>query len=526
MVDEYEREKLAFYTGHNGTTLGDLTSTFLAVPVAYCFAFTLKSCLLAYFHNSALKNTTFSKILWFFFDYAFHVIPLSIFLTALSDTIMIYHYVTTVAIFILFKMLPSTKPQQQKDDIASKQKTNKEENVNGKQSIITDGESFRQTCIDLTISSFQTMTYSLTTASILAVDFKIMPRKVAKTENYGISGMDYGVGLFVLCHAFKAVRRRFKTVTSDDSIYGEMDRFIINLWNAFKNSISLLIIGLLRVLMVKSTGYVEHASEYGIHWNFLFTLIVVKFVSCFFQMYVRKSCIRAALIAISFAASYQNLLSKQNYNQYLLRTWKKHEVANLSFVDANKEGIYSCLGYVAIYYFGEAIAIYVYSKVKEKTSNPFVPILKCVLFLFLFANVFYTLLQVSRHYIDNVSRRLCNISFIFSTLMFATLLLVTFLCTAVFITKALVQLNLKLKKSEAALKNFTFSFVYITDSKHIGLLIFVISNVLTGLVNLSINTIRVPNAIAYVIYFSYSLIVFSIAYVVFYKLNKPSKKTD
>ena len=83
-------------------------------------------------------------------------------------------------------------------------------------------------------------------------------------------------------------------------------------------------------------------------------------------MYVRKSCIRAALIAISFAASYQNLLSKQNYNQYLLRTWKKHEVANLSFVDANKEGIYSCLGYVAIYYFGEAIAIYVYSKVKEK----------------------------------------------------------------------------------------------------------------------------------------------------------------
>jgi phosphatidylinositol glycan class W len=55
-----------------------------------------------------------------------------------------------------------------------------------------------------------------------------------------------------------------------------MDRFIVNLWSAFKNSISLFIIGLLRVLMVKSTGYVEHASEYGIHWNFLFTLIVVK----------------------------------------------------------------------------------------------------------------------------------------------------------------------------------------------------------------------------------------------------------
>jgi hypothetical protein len=64
MDDAYEREKLAFYTGHNGTTLGDLTSTFLAIPVAYCFAFTLKACILAYFHKSALKNTAKSKILW------------------------------------------------------------------------------------------------------------------------------------------------------------------------------------------------------------------------------------------------------------------------------------------------------------------------------------------------------------------------------------------------------------------------------------------------------------------------------
>jgi phosphatidylinositol glycan class W len=136
---------------------------------------------------------------------------------------MIYHYVTTVAILILFKMLPSTKTQQQQqkeEANASKQNANKEENGNAKQSIIADGEGFRQTCIDLTISSFQTMTYALTTAAILAVDFKIMPRKVAKTENYGISGMDYGVGMFVLCHAFKAVRRRFKTTTPDDSIYG------------------------------------------------------------------------------------------------------------------------------------------------------------------------------------------------------------------------------------------------------------------------------------------------------------------
>lgn len=64
MVDTYEQEKLAFYTGHNGTTLGDLTSTFLAIPVAYCFAFTLKAFILAYFHKSALKNTKSCKAFW------------------------------------------------------------------------------------------------------------------------------------------------------------------------------------------------------------------------------------------------------------------------------------------------------------------------------------------------------------------------------------------------------------------------------------------------------------------------------
>lgn len=130
---------------------------------------------------------------------------------------MIYHYVTSVGILILYKMLPFTKAPK-KEDNSSQQKDDKAGDV--KQSIIADGEGFRQTCIDLTISSFQTMTYALTTATILAVDFKIMPRKLAKTENYGISGMDYGVGMFVLCHAFKAIRRRFKTATTDDSIYG------------------------------------------------------------------------------------------------------------------------------------------------------------------------------------------------------------------------------------------------------------------------------------------------------------------
>ena len=186
------------------------------------------------------------------------------------------------------------------------------------------------------------------------------------------------------------------------------------MFKEIKSSSILLLIGILRLISLKSTDYVEHVSEYGVHWNFLFTLVVIKIIACPFDLFIRKSSVRSFLIALILGFNYQYFLSFKNYTSYMLSNTQRKNL-----IDANKEGIFSCVGYLAIYLFFQSICLRLSSIIKNNKQSKndsaisFKASFLCILNLAIFLVFFYFMLDFTRTNLQDVSRRLCNLGFIF-----------------------------------------------------------------------------------------------------------------
>lgn len=86
--------------------------------------------------------------------------------------------------------------------------------------------------------------------------------------------MDLGVGSFVFSSGVVSARGYLKN---------EILPFGKQMMIALRTSIPLLLLGAVRYISTKGVDYQEHITEYGMHWNFFFTLGFLPIFVTFFR---------------------------------------------------------------------------------------------------------------------------------------------------------------------------------------------------------------------------------------------------
>lgn len=208
----------------------------------------------------------------------------------------------------------------------------------------------------------------MTVICILAVDFPAFPRSFGKTESWGTSlvslitailktskhinvlcgQMDLGVGSFVFSLGLTsapALLKRIGTLQQPSSILSAIRRTWI-----------ILALGLIRLAMVKSAEYPvstgilcpgnilnadswssqEHVTEYGVHWNFFFTLALLPIFGAIGERW--SSRIGFKYMALLVTVLHQLCLVATPMQDYTLNDDRPNLLAQ------NKEGLVSFTG--------------------------------------------------------------------------------------------------------------------------------------------------------------------------------------
>ncbi|XP_038615262.1 phosphatidylinositol-glycan biosynthesis class W protein [Tachyglossus aculeatus] len=343
------------------------------------------------------------------------------------------------------------------------------------------------------VTHFRVFINVLTAISILAVDFPLYPRRYAKTEVYGTGVMDLGVGAFVFGNALicPEVRRGPGTGRSK---FHYLARQLFSVW-------PLVFLGLGRLISVKSVGYHEHLSEYGVHWNFFFTLAVVKVAASLLLVLVSPH--KSWVVATGLAVFYQIALDLAQLKVLLLHG-SDGKGTRVGMLNANREGIFSIWGYLAIYLAGVQTGLFML-----KTRTLLSDWIRAIGSLLLIVSGLFTFLHVTQDYIGPVSRRMANLAFgiwtVAQCLSFLSFLLLgdVLLVLSKFLIKGvdvpcswnLIQSSGAVKKRETGSptpekERKPLNLCLIAAINRNQLLFFLLANVMTGLVNMMVDTLN------------------------------------
>ncbi|KAM5274557.1 phosphatidylinositol-glycan biosynthesis class W protein [Ctenodactylus gundi] len=462
--------KEAFISNLNGTSVLEVTQG-LCFP-AFCIL--CRGLLIIFLqHLCSFPHTWATQ---FFIDFAILIVPLVTTLTILSSFVLLEHLIVIMCGAGLFYQIYRGRTCYARVPA---------------QKIL---EKFLQVGLEAecnpAIAGYRVANSVFAAIAILAVDFPLFPRRLAKTELYGTGAMDFGVGGFVFGTAMVSpeVRRNY------------MEKSSFHLLKSLYSVWPLVFLGIGRLIIIKSIGYQEHLTEYGVHWNFFFTLIVVKLVTTMLLVIfpVNKSWI----VAISITVLYQLTLDCTPLKKLILYG-TDGSGTRVGLLNANREGIISTLGYVAIHMAGVQTGLCV---LKNRTHiKDWIKVACCLLLVSFSLFISLYVVQVN---IEAVSRRMANLAFcmwiVASSLILLSCLLLTdiVLSFAKFLVRgAVVPCSWKLTQLPVKnKKHFEFlvpkgeekdpHLCLITALNKNQLMFFLLSNVTTGLINLMVDTLH------------------------------------
>ncbi|XP_046389793.1 uncharacterized protein At4g17910-like [Ischnura elegans] len=458
-IGSYKELQEQFVLNHNGTTLLE-SAVFLSTPPSallfWSVALPMVRCLF---------TKRYPKTVVFLSEFIILVIPVILTCTIFADNILVVS--TTLLGFWLLFLTIGLRINFAKNGLRSCLDT-----------VIYGGQR-------PFITLFRSYTNIITCLCILAVDFRVFPRKFAKTEFGGYGLMDTGTGLFVVANALVSYNPRDPKGT-----YG--------LLKIVKSSSPLLLLGIARYVVVSALNYQTHVSEYGSHWNFFFTLALTRALDAVLaSVFGNSSCLSIGVQFAFLAVVHEVALSAFGLRQWVFSDQTDRD----SWVSANREGLVSLVGYVALHRAAMIIARRIVG-VPRRTLRHW---LRLWLELASASLVAWSLTPLI-YRTTGVSRRLTDVGYICWMLACALISLTFFLGVelTVLVVHHLRRDALPLQE-KAAEQTAAVVPELVEAVNYNGLAYFLVANLMTGLVNLSVRTLYVESGLSIAILTLYML---------------------
>jgi phosphatidylinositol glycan class W len=297
----------------------------------------------------------------------------------------------------------------------------------------------------------------LTCVAILGVDFPAFPRRFAKAETYGTGLMDAGVGGIVAASGLAAGARAPRSRAADAGAARREAARVA----------ALVALGAGRALATAAAGYQVHVGEYGAAWNFFLTLAALRAAAAALPRRLAASAAGLAALGAAVLGAHQYALSRLGAAAYVNAAER-----GPGFVGANKEGVLSLPGYLSLHLLaaaaGAALLRPAPVAAKAKAARGWRPVLRVAAGA---AAAWAAFAAAAR--VEPVSRRSCNAAYVAWTL-------------------ALALQGVALAAAAAALARPAPPPRAHAALNAAMLPAFLAANVLTGAVNLGVDTLAAP----------------------------------